>query len=88
MPSLIADAVVIAVLATILFRRRSRVAAVLLLLVSTLILALTILNKMGVTDQGGTNIVVAVICFWAAVRALEATFKLRGRFKDETQTAA
>jgi hypothetical protein len=88
MPSVIADAVVMAVLAAILFRWRSRVAAVLLLLMSTLILAVTILNKVGMTDQGGRNIVLAVIFFWAAVRAVEATFKLHGRFKDETQIAA
>jgi hypothetical protein len=31
---------------------------------------------------GGNNIILALIVAWAAVRAVEATFKLHGRIKD------
>jgi cellulose synthase/poly-beta-1,6-N-acetylglucosamine synthase-like glycosyltransferase len=79
-PALITDAVIIAVLAGILMKWRSRVAAVLLLVVTAGGLTMTVLNRLGVTAQGGKNIILAIIMVVAAVRAVEATFKLHGRY--------
>ena len=58
----------------------SLVAAVLLLLVSLGQSAVTVLNRLGMTQLGGKNIILAVIMVIVAVRAVEATFKLQGRF--------
>ena len=79
--ALLTDAVIIAVLATILMKWRSRIAAVMLLVVSSAGLAITVLNGLGITAQGGTNIILAVIMVVVAVRAVEATFKLHGRYR-------
>jgi hypothetical protein len=82
-PALMVDAVVLVVLAGILMKWRSRTAAVLLLLMSGLQAATTILNRIGVTSQGGKNIILAAIMVIAAVRAVEATFKLHGKYRDQ-----
>ena len=81
MPAALADAVVTAALATVLFVWRSRVAAVGLLMLSLWSLVLTALNLIRGTAGGGRNIVFSAVFLWAAVRAVEATFKLHGRFK-------
>jgi hypothetical protein len=80
MPAVLVDAVILAVLAFFLLRTQSRVAAVLLLLVSSGQAAVTVLNRLGMTQLGGKNIILAVIMLIVAVRAVEATFKLQGRF--------
>ena len=80
-PALITDAVIIGVLAGILMKWRSRIAAVLLLLVSGGEFAMTVLNRLGVTAEGGKNIILGVIMVVVAVRAVEATFKLHGRYR-------
>jgi hypothetical protein len=51
---------------------------VLLLLVSFGQATVTVLYQMGVTAMGGKNIYLAIIMVIVSVRALEATFKLRG----------
>ena len=79
-PSLIIDGILYAVLAAILLKWKSRVAAVFLLLLGGAALVMTVLNKAGVTAEGGNNIFLAVIIFWVAIRAVEATFKLHGKF--------
>ena len=83
-PSLIIDAILYAILAGILLRWKSRIAAVLLLLLGSAALVMTVLNKVGVTSEGGNNIFLAVIIFWAAIRSVEATFKLHGKFAAES----
>ncbi len=87
-PAALADAVLLAALAGVLMKWRSRAAAVLLLLVSGGQAAMTVLNRIGVTSQGGKNVFLAVIMFVAAVRAVEATFKLHGRYRQELARAA
>lgn len=76
------DAVLFAGLAAWLRYTRSRVAAVLLLGLCSIVLVTTTLTALGLAQLGGTNSVLAVIVFWTAVRAVEATFKLHGRFRD------
>jgi len=82
-PSLIIDAILYAILAGILLKWKSRVAAVLLLLLGGGGLMMTILNMIGITSVGGNNVFLAVIVFWGAIRAVEATFKLHGKFASE-----
>ena len=81
LPSMILDGIVYGVLAFFLHRFGSRIAAVLLFLMACLSLVVTIMNKMGVANQGGGNIFLAVIVLIVSARAIEATFKLRGQFK-------
>ena len=55
--------------------------AALVLLVSAVIGAgVTFANKSGADLGGGNNIFRALIVLWAGIRAVEATFKLDGRF--------
>jgi hypothetical protein len=61
---------------------RSRTAAIILLVAATVAFGTTIAAQLKII-QGGKNIVLALIVFWSAVKAVEATFKLRGRFKQE-----
>jgi hypothetical protein len=65
----------------------SRIAAVILLFIAIAALAMTVGAQLKII-KGGQNIWLAVIVFWAAVKAVEATFKLRGRFKQPPATAA
>lgn len=81
-PALIYDAVILAVLATALRLWKSRVAAVLLLVMSTLILGTTIMSRLGIEGTGGSNIFLALMVFWAAIKSVEAAFKLHGRFAE------
>jgi hypothetical protein len=81
-PTLIYDAVILAVLATALILWKSRVAAILLLILSTIILGTTVMSRLGMEDLGGTNVFLALILFWAAIKSVEGTFKLHGRFSE------
>ena len=55
--------------------------AALVLLVSAVIGAgVTFASKAGADLGGGNNIFLALIVLWAGIRAVEATFKLHGRF--------
>jgi hypothetical protein len=83
-PSMIMDAVLYAILAGILLKWKSRTAAVLLLILGAAAVVMTILNKVGVTSEGGNNIFLAAIIFWAAIRSVEATFKLHGKFAAQS----
>ncbi len=87
-PSLIIDALIIAVLAFILRQWHSRFAAVLLLLMSVLILGTTVGNRIGVTSQGGGNIFLAVLMVLVAFRSVQATFILAKRAASAPPTMA
>ncbi len=65
---------------------RSRTAAVLLLIIASISAATTIMAQFKIID-GGKNMILAAIVLWAAIKAVEATFKLRGRFKDDAAAA-
>jgi hypothetical protein len=41
----------------------------------------TVLNRLGLMSEGGKNVLLAAIMLIVAIRAVEATFKLRGRFR-------
>jgi hypothetical protein len=61
---------------------RSRIAALVLLLAATVALGTTLAALLKIIP-GGRNIWLSLIVFWAGVKAVEATFKLRGRFKQK-----
>jgi len=74
--SMIADGVLIGVLALFLHTLKSRIAAVLLLLVSLGVAVSTVLNAIGLTRAGGGNLILATLVVVASIRAVEATLKL------------
>jgi hypothetical protein len=78
---MIVSAAIFAIFAVWLRWGLSRTAAIILLLAATGSLGATIGAQLKIT-QGGQNIVLALIVFWTAVKAVEATFKVHGRFKQ------
>jgi hypothetical protein len=64
---------------------RSRIAALVLLLAATVALGTTLAALLKIIP-GGRNIWLSLIVFWSGVKAVEATFKLRGRFKQKATT--
>ncbi len=68
--------------------KHSRVAAVVALLLSALAVLATAMNLAGKNVGGGSNIFLAVIVAIASARAVEATFKLNGVFKESADTPA
>ncbi len=81
-PSLLFDAALFALCGYFVRFKQSRAAAIVTLLLSGIVLVATFLNKMGQNVGGGKNIILAIIITIAAVRAIEATFKLNGRFNS------
>lgn len=77
MPAVLLDAALYAILALLLYFLKSRVVAIILLLLALLTLVTTVLNRFGLMDSGGNNIVLALIVVYIAVRAVLATFALR-----------
>jgi len=80
MPSMIIDAVLCAILAAMLRAWKSRVVAIILLLLATVAAVTTTLTMLGIAQLGGKNIILAVIVLWTAIRGVQATFLLHGRF--------
>jgi hypothetical protein len=87
MPSVLADAVVFALCGYFVRFKQSRVAAVVGLLLSALVLWVTVSNRLGQSQSGGSNLILAVVITIAAVRGVEAIFKLHGRFAGEVSEA-
>ncbi len=79
-PYSIIDGILYAILAAVLWKWHSRISAILLLLLNTGVAILTVLYMFGVTDEGGTNIFLSITILWIAVRSVEATFKLHGKY--------
>jgi hypothetical protein len=78
-PELLVDGIAYIVLGFLLRTFRSRIVAILLLLLAivTVLLALKIFSGHGFS--GGLNIILAAFVVWVGVRAVEATFKLRAK---------
>ncbi|HUL03942.1 MAG TPA: hypothetical protein VLV16_12010 [Gemmatimonadales bacterium] len=75
-PALFWDASALALLAGALWKWNSRLAAVLLLVVSGGEAIVTVMNRLGMMAQGGKNVILAFIMLVVAIRAVEATYKL------------
>ena len=73
--SMLLDAVLFAGLAFWLQRTQSKVPASLLLGLAAIGIITTAMNQFG-GGRGGRNIILSVIVFWVAVRAVVATYKL------------
>ncbi len=82
-PTMLIDAFILIALGLLLAFLKSRVVALVLLPLAIMMLVFTILNSAGLTDNGGTNVFLGLVVCWAALRAVEATFKLHGRFAHE-----
>jgi len=80
-PSTLIDAALFLICAILLMWLKSRTVAIVLLLMSLGAVIMTVLNKIGVSTGGGSNIILAIIILFAAVKATEATFKLHGKYK-------
>ena len=76
------DASLFAGLGFWLHMRSSRTAATLLAILSAVSIGTTVWNQV-TGDLGGRNVVLSVIVFWAAVRAVIATYKLRSLTNTE-----
>ena len=74
------DSVLYIALGLILRQWSSRTAAVILLILGLIAFAVTLSNRMGYMTEGGSNIFFAVILLIVAIRAVEAAYKLHGRF--------
>ena len=70
----IIDGVIYLVLGLLLLFLRSRVASILLFLISGAGIVVTFLNKIGVI-YGGSNISLAIIVFYSAIASVYTTFK-------------
>lgn len=80
-PSLIVDGLIYALCGYFVRFKFSRTAAIIALLLSVIAIVTTFLNQIGQNYGGGKNIILAVIIMIGAVRAVEATFKLNGKYK-------
>lgn len=74
-PALLIDAAIIALLAFFLHKFKSRIAAILLFLLSSAMVFSTFQNKFGGGGEGGNNVILALIAFGIGIRAVEAAFK-------------
>lgn len=83
--SLLVDAILLAVLALLLRKFRSRVAACILLIMTCVMVVTTVLTLLQIAQLGGGNIFLAVGAFLIACKSVEATFKIHGRFKNPEQ---
>jgi len=81
-PVLLIDAAIFAVCGFFIRRSYSRTAAVIALLLGLVTVVTTFMNRIGESVGGGNNIILALIVLWAAIRSVEATFKLHGRYKE------
>ena len=82
-PDMLYDAALYIVLGLILLLTKSRIAAVLLMILSGFSVFVTFTNMLGFTASGGGNVVVAMFIFFGAIKAVDATFKLHGRFAHQ-----
>ena len=59
---------------------KSRIAAVALLVYALTGAGITLAIQSGAQIEGGKNISLALLVLWTAIKTVEATFRLRGRF--------
>jgi len=63
-----------------LLRWKSRAAAVVLLAYALAAAGITLAINSGIPLVGGKNLALALLVLWTAIKAVEATFRLQGRF--------
>lgn len=77
------DAAIYIIFGFVLREWKSRVAAVILLIQASISAVITILYFLGYSSEGEVSIIIVIAILFIAVRAVEATFKLHGRFSNE-----
>ncbi|MBN1906097.1 MAG: hypothetical protein JW927_13475 [Deltaproteobacteria bacterium] len=84
-PALITDGIFYCILGVLLLWLKSRVVSIITLIFSLLALLLFILNKTGVVEEGGSlGGIFVIILLIASAKAVEGTFKFRGKYKVDT----
>ncbi len=78
--SLLLHAVVLAAGGFFLVRWQSRAAAVALMLYALAGAGITVAITNGMPLQGSSNWALALLIFWTALKAVEATFRMQGKF--------
>ncbi|MDH3610021.1 MAG: hypothetical protein OEQ24_12370 [Gammaproteobacteria bacterium] len=63
---------------------KSRAAAVILLIQAVIAAVVSIMNHLGYTNEDGVSTILVVAVLFIAVRAVEATFKLHGKYSTDT----
>jgi hypothetical protein len=81
------DGPVYLILGFLLLLLKSRIAAILLVLLSAAATLVSLANAGGAGLPGGKNFILAGIVCLAAIRSVEATFKLHGRFATQNELA-
>lgn len=79
-PSLLLHTVVLAAGGFSLVRWQSRAAAVVLILYALAGAGITVAITSGMPLAGSSNWALALLIFWTALKAVEATFRLQGKF--------
>ena len=81
--AMVIDGIILGVLAGALLIWKSRITAVLLTLLTGIGIGFTIMNFATQSTEGGRNVWLAVLMFWTAIRATQASFLLHGKFANE-----
>lgn len=71
--SVVIDGTVVLALALLLLFLKIRIVSILLILVSGVAIFITYLNKIGYLNDGGSNIILAILSFYFAIISLFAT---------------
>lgn len=82
------DGIICALLAGILLKWKSRIAAVSFLLYEVVFLLMFFSRLLGVTSIGPDNPILGFIGFVAAIGAVKLTYKLHGRFQEDNNTSS
>ena len=85
--SVVFDIAVLVVGASFLRWKKSRAAAVVLLLFAVVGAGVTVANKFGSDLGGGNNVILAAITVWAGIRSVQATFTLHRLAAAETHNS-
>lgn len=78
------DSALYIILGFVLREWKSRTAAIILLVQAAIAAVMTTMHHLGYTDEGGVSIILVVAVLFIAVRAVEATFKLHGKYSKDT----
>ena len=79
-PGVLAEPILFVALCLIVLKSKSRIAAVLLLLIA----ATVIPAMLNISGGSIANLVVWLILLWTAIKSVEASFKLHARFAPKT----
>ena len=63
---------------------KSRTAAIILLIQAVVAAVMVIMHHLGYTNEGGASTILVVAVLFTAVRAVETTFKLHGKYSTDT----